>query len=502
MKKLLLLILLFALALASCKEEPAVAPTPEPVSEDVAPEDVAPITVSLSLSETMIVAPKGESVSITCSVDSSDVSEGDVTYQWYSSSSGSTWFGTLIEGAVSSTLVLEPFAETGIYYYYCTVKVAGSSSSFTSDVASVAYTALPTVYLNTPDGVAITSKETWMEGATISIAGAPDDSWNFSDIALSVKGRGNSTWKQPKKPYALKLDKKQSIMGMPKSKRWVLIANYLDNSFMKNSMAFFLSHQLGMDYTVRGDFVDLVFNGKYVGLYWLGEAIKVDSDRVNINEDDDYLIELDNYYDETWKFKSSVKNLPYMIKNDDSMTSERLEAIKAAVTDLENRLYPEEGEPDLSKIDIDSYIKFFLVNELMCNSNEMGHPKSCYFTYTVSDGIFRAGPVWDFDWSTLHLQDSCKCQDKLYYDALFKSDAFKARVAELWASYSASLSVDAEIERIKSQIKVASKFDSLLWGIHLDPSKVFRTGFDAYVNFLKKSLNQKLSVVDSFINQL
>ena len=138
----------------------------------------------------------------------------------------------------------------------------------------------------------------------------------------------------------------------------------------------------------------------------------------------------------------------------------------------------------------------------MCNSNEIDRPKSCYFTYTVSDGIFKAGPVWDFDWSTLHLQDSCKCQDKLYYDALFKSSAFKARAAEIWDSYSASLSVDQEIERIRAQIKVASKFDSLLWGIHLDPSKVFRTGFDAYVNFLKKSLNQKLEVVDSFIQQL
>jgi len=41
-------------------------------------------------------------------------------------------------------------------------------------------------------------------------------------------------WALPKKPYALKLDKKQKIMGMPAHKRWVLMANYRDNSFMKN----------------------------------------------------------------------------------------------------------------------------------------------------------------------------------------------------------------------------------------------------------------------------
>lgn len=495
MKKLLLLILLFSLILASCRQEPAVVSAPEP-------EKASSPAVSVTVSNKMIVAPRGESVSITCSVVSPDVSEGDVTYQWYSNSSKRSLFGSAISGAVSPTLVLEPFTEPGIYYYYCKVRVEGSASSVVSDVVSVAYTALPTVYLNTPDSVAIKSKDKWIEGSTIRITGAADDSWNFSEIPLSVKGRGNSTWNQPKKPYALKLNKKKSVMGMPEGKRWVLIANYLDNSFMKNSMAFYLSRQLGMVYTVRGEFVDLVLNGEYVGLYWLGEAIKADTDRVNIDEDNDYLIELDNYYDETWKFMSSVRNLPYMIKNDDSMNTERLEALEAAVTDLENRLYPQEGEPDLSKIDIDSYIKFWLVNELMGNSNEMGHPKSCYFTYTVSDGIFRAGPVWDFDWSTLNLQKSCRCQNTLYYDALFRSTSFKNRVTELWDSYSALLSVDEEIERIRAQIKVASSFDSMLWGIHLDPSHIYRNGFDAYVNFLKKSLNEKIEVVDSFVRQL
>lgn len=97
---------------------------------------------------------------------------------------------------------------------------------------------------------------------------------------------------------------------MPKHKRWVLIANYLDNSFMRNSLAFYISEQLEMDYTVHGEFVDLVLNGSYQGLYWLGESIKVNKNRVNItdgtdklseDEDYDYLLELDVYYDETWQ---------------------------------------------------------------------------------------------------------------------------------------------------------------------------------------------------------
>ena len=74
----------------------------------------------------------------------------------------------------------------------------------------------------------------------------------------------------------------------------MLIANYLDMSFMKNEMAFFLSEELGMDWTIHGQYINLIKNGEYLGLYWLGEQIKVDKNRVNIEEDDDYLI--DNGY--------------------------------------------------------------------------------------------------------------------------------------------------------------------------------------------------------------
>ena len=65
-------------------------------------------------------------------------------------------------------------------------------------------------------------------------------------------------------------------------------------------MAFFISRKIGMDYTVRGEYVNLILNGNYVGMYWLGEAIKVDKNRVNINEETDYLLEMDISYDETY----------------------------------------------------------------------------------------------------------------------------------------------------------------------------------------------------------
>lgn len=104
-------------------------------------------------------------------------------------------------------------------------------------------TEIPTVYIETQGQQQILSKEDWLY-ATMEISNSPNNSWNFETVNISIRGRGNTTWEQTKKPFAIKLDKKQSICGLPKHKRWVLIANYLDNSFLKNSSAFILSEML------------------------------------------------------------------------------------------------------------------------------------------------------------------------------------------------------------------------------------------------------------------
>ena len=364
--------------------------------------------------------------------------------------------------------------------------------------------ALPVLSITTPDNEAVTSKEDWMKGASISLSSQSDKTIEFNALSASIRGRGNSTWTLPKKPYALKLDKKYGILGMPEHKRWVLIANYLDNSFIRNSMAFYLSEQLEMDYTVRGDFVMLKMNGTSQGLYWLGEAIKVDKNRVDIDEDNDYLIELDEYYDEVWKFRSIKKEFPYMIKNDDAMTDERLSFLRNKIADLETRLYPEDGNaPDETyreTLDLDSWIKFYLVNELMGNG-EIAWPKSSYLTYRVSDGKLKAGPVWDFDWAALSKAE-CSLMNTLYYDALFKSPAFRNRLKEIWNEYKGRIDMEAQIEHFRKVLYKGQQEDAKIWGAHLDPSGISRAGFDAYVDFLKEALLQRFASVEAMIEGL
>ena len=484
---------------------------------------IAEATLAFSTdAKSLNIVPMNESITL-----SAEVSANTVSYQWYESSDGTTANASAIQGATGTSYEVPAATSRGIRYYYCTATTA--ETKINSSLATVVCTGLPTVYVDTPDSAAITSKEDWLKNATISIKGS---SYDISSVKTSIRGRGNSTWVQPKKPYALKLDKKQSILGMPSHKRWVLIANYLDNSFMRNEMAFYLSSLMELDYTVRGHFCDLVLNGEYKGLYWLGEAIKPDENRVNINdgsktmsdeEDKDYLIEMDVYYDEIVKFKSSIRSMPYMIKNDDYMIDDagtlttggqaRLSRLQEKITALEEKLYPDFTEgmntnscsaPDETYkdvIDIESWAKFYLVNELMSNG-ELGHPKSCYFTFDSAKNIFKAGPVWDFDWASLSQSSSCYLQNTIYYNALFKSPSFKEKVREVFSQYSSSINIANRIEEMREEIALSAEYDTKIWGEHNDPSGIKRTDFNAYVDFLKDTLQKKLVIVTSFVNSL
>ena len=465
----------------------------------------------------------------------------NISYQWYKSLNGTNENGTAIEGATGSSYTTEELAAKTSFYYYC-VATAGEKS-VKSNVTMVANTGFPTLYVNTPDGAEIESKDIWTNETKLTLKDAGKD-FNFKNVSTGFRGRGNSTWEQPKKPYAIKLDKKKNILGMPEHKRWVLIANYLDNSFLKNHVAFYLSEKLGMDYTVRGKFVNLVFNGVYRGLYWLGEAIKVNKKRVNIvdgedgmsaEDDKDFLIEMDTHYDEVVKFYSSKRKIPYMIKNDDYMLNDaedgisadgqaRLDRFKAKITYLENLLYPDYNpdygiiedceantnfcnapkESYTNIIDVESWAKFWLINEIMDNT-ELTEPKSAYFTYQNSTGKFKAGPVWDFDAGAKTSNAPIQLDTTIYYNALFKSPSFVAKVKEVWANFATPAnvaSIAAEIQKMTIDLAIAAKLDSMRWGAHRDYVETTDLSFSGSVNFLKTSLKNKVQVVNDFIAKL
>ena len=159
----------------------------------------------------------------------------------------------------------------------------------------------PVVQIDT-GGVAVDSKETYVPG-TYTITDT--DGGVVHSGALNIKGRGNTTWNQPKKPYRLQLASKTALLGMSASqKNWALLANYLDHAKVNTHLAYTLGARLsGLTWTPQYRVVEVVLNGDYLGLYQLCDLVRMESGRLDEDPPDadtgsgltgTYLLEADN----------------------------------------------------------------------------------------------------------------------------------------------------------------------------------------------------------------
>ena len=124
----------------------------------------------------------------------------------------------------------------------------------------------------------------------------PDGSVVYDGTLKQVKGRGNSTWYNPKKPYQIKLAEETDLLetGDPKEAEstWVLLANYLDPSLLHNTVTFHLAEEFGIAFAPHSEPVDLYYDGVYLGSYELSEKTEVSDGRVDIRDLEEAIEEL------------------------------------------------------------------------------------------------------------------------------------------------------------------------------------------------------------------
>lgn len=376
----------------------------------------------------------------------------------------------------------------------------------------VRHSGLPMVFIETAGGAAIPDKHSdWLAGSKLKIY---NSDWTLAyEGDMGIRGRGNSTWSYPKKPYAIKLDSKAEILGMPKHKRWVLLANWLDRTLLRNCSSFELASRSGLVYTPRGQFVEVFINGKHNGNYFLCEQIKVDKNRVNIDEHDEaivdggYLFELDSYYDEAFKFKSSIRKLPYMFKDpDEDITDAQFEFVKNYVNTLEEALYDDKrfaaGEYR-NYMDVESFVDWWLVMELT-GIWEPNHPKSSYM-HKNSGGKLVMGPVWDFDWETYmpSFASQYRISTALYYERLLQDPYFVSVVKDRWSRYKDSFRTLPEFIQAKAdEIRSSETFNYAMWPVTSNVNKDINLTFDAAVNRMIQGYNQKFEWLDNAIGKL
>jgi len=236
--------------------------------------------------------------------------------------------------------------------------------------ASQSQGVLPTIMISDADP--ILDKVNWVT-MTFSLTDPNNPKNNISAISnQQIRGRGNSTWEAPKKPYRIRFrdDQQQTLFGLPAARNWVLLANYFDRSLMGNAFAFELGKRLGLEYTCSYNYVELYLNDKYQGIYILTEHMRADPaeigapGRPKVDLKEGWLVEIDFHYDEEPQFRTTSYNLPVMIKTPEfepvNINNPSYDFVRNDWNELTSLMFskefPENGYRDL--IDMDTFIKY------------------------------------------------------------------------------------------------------------------------------------------------
>ena len=368
--------------------------------------------------------------------------------------------------------------------------------------------AIPELTITTTDPsiAEIPSKDYYLEG-TLAVNGRG----GYEDYTgkTEIKGRGNSTWGYPKKHYRLKLNKKAEICGLGKAKNYVLLANHLDPTLMLNSVAFKIGRLLELPFTNHAIPVDVVLNGIYKGSYLLTEQIEVKENRVDLDENNSVMWELDSYWDDEPKFKSTAFNLPVMVKDPD-LTTEQFEYWKKDFNAFTTQFAKEplEGNSYVDMIDIESVAKFLITFNLVHNM-EINHPKSV-FLHKEGNGKYVMGPIWDFDWAydyegtsnhfgrynTPLFSSSMNGVGTAFFQRFLQDSRVKAIYKRTWQDFKNN-KLDALLQYVDDyavMLKPSVERNSELWEN--------TRSFDTKVKELKTWLRNRADYIDSEVSKL
>jgi len=386
----------------------------------------------------------------------------------------------------------------------------GTVKTYKVELRAPQTTGIPIVKIDTDGGAPILDKENYVD-ANFRLIDPAHPEFEV-DKYTGIRGRGNTTWAFPKKPYRIKFDKKTSLFGYGAAKSWVLLANWQDPTFIMNTVAFEIARLLDLEYTNHPNHVELFLNNRYQGSYVLTEQVQVNEHRIDIDEETDFLVELDSYFDEDYKWRTPILGLPANIKSPELDDEAGMDFVTKAVNEMEAALmgddFPLTNYGEL--IDIPTLINYILVNEIVRN-RELEHPKSVYL-YKKGEDKIKMGPVWDFDWGFgytgdgqiyfsspegLHFYNKTVYPSTLpgavFFFHFFEDPAFRQAYKERWNEIKGRLSgLDAFIAEYGEILLRSGEENRKVWPNYLD-----HTG---EISKMQEWLKKRLESIDKEIN--
>jgi hypothetical protein len=406
-----------------------------------------------------------------------------------------------------------------------------------------ALTQLPQLRIATKGGVPIVSKEVYVD-ATFTLTN-PAATPSAYDLNGKIRGRGNFTWMQAKKPYKVQFANDASyakvpdFLGMKKNRNWALLADYMDRSLMRNKMAFTVGNSSlfseGLKWTPSGQHVEVTLNGEYVGVYLMSEDIRIDPARLNIKKmsssasaaagevDGGYIVEVDVPLD---CYRDEVLNLQHHTPlgvhvcvdtpDEEAITAAQLWYVKQYLDGVEGDIL---AGRDLARINAVSYVDWYLLNELFRNQDAVFYSSDFMWKDTAAaanpaDRLLNMGPIWDFDMSAGNVYDprnwmpeGCwvakgTLEQPNWFANLFEHREFVDLTLARWKDKRPALErlVNAGIGAISRRLDLAQQRNFVRWpvlgGVPLWTDHFLFTTYREHVDYLRQFLLDRMAWLD------
>lgn len=276
----------------------------------------------------------------------------------------------------------------------------------------------------------------------------------YSGALTSINARGNITWERghEKKPYSIKLGDAVDLLGLGAAQKWILQSNPFDASNLRNKAVFDFADSVGLSYSPDSTWVDLYLNGEYAGLYLLSERNEIHPERVDIAQTGSTLVSID------MEQRMAQQGYPYIpVDGDTALRLHSGEKVTDEMTafwkSVDNAIQAEDGiDPITGKhylefIDLDSWVRKYLIEEVFGNVEASAVSHYFYIDGDDETNKIYAGPVWDYDfalgstrtWQTSTVQALFCARpyvwdetDTPWFYALWQKEEFRERVIAVY----------------------------------------------------------------------
>ena len=387
---------------------------------------------------------------------------------------------------------------------------------------------IPSVYLTLKHDLSHISSDQEQSDSGQALILSGDGETVYAGGLEKIKGRGNTSWEQEKKPYNITLQDSVTLPGMTGQTTDYSLVSSSDLTFLRNR----ISNEMG-ELAGTGSMacirVNLYINNSFEGVYELYQRITPENmnltdleeltEQANPLRSEESLnqlttgLTLDDWNQSItgkwWDYENNPENITggYILEADNAMrysgeasgfilesgaymvakspaylSEAQYQYISSYVQECENVMRESVGLNDYQAlsayIDIPSFVGKYLVEEV---SKNIDCSSTSQYFYKDQAGLLHAGPVWDYDWAygVERIQEEIDYMDPtgfsardipgslIWWQLLYYNNAFYQDVVSLYESVLypwLNELVETGLTQWAQELSASAVMDYLRWG--------------------------------------